>query len=198
MINICSIDGCEKKVAARGWCDKHYYRFRKHGDPLKVKVIRTDGTLEERFRAKLKEISSGCIEWRGGKTKTGYGVIGAPKTGKNMMTHRVAWEFENGPIPDGMCVLHKCDNPSCCNPDHLFLGTLKENSGDMVRKQRFPVPRNGTRVPDEMVLEAISLRKSGMKLRHVHAWMHDQGYPVSKSAIKNWGNHNRRHLAELY
>jgi len=51
-------------------------------------------------------------------------------------THRFAWELANGPIPEGMFVCHKCDNPPCCNVDHLFLGTPKENTTDMVNKGR--------------------------------------------------------------
>jgi predicted XRE-type DNA-binding protein len=49
----------------------------------------------------------------------------------------MAWEFANGPIPKGKCVLHRCDNPSCCNPDHLFLGSHKDNTQDAIRKGRF-------------------------------------------------------------
>ncbi len=52
------------------------------------------------------------------------------------MTHRVAWEDANGPVPDGKCVLHKCDNPPCCNPEHLFLGTREENNADRDAKGR--------------------------------------------------------------
>lgn len=52
------------------------------------------------------------------------------------MTHRVAWEVTNGPIPKGISVCHRCDNPPCCNPQHLFLGTQSDNNLDMVEKLR--------------------------------------------------------------
>lgn len=56
--------------------------------------------------------------------------------GKMKLAHVVSWERANGPVPDGLCVLHKCDNRVCTNPDHLFLGTRQDNQADMVSKDR--------------------------------------------------------------
>lgn len=78
---------------------------------------------------------TGCHEWQGRKIPVGYGVIGIGHR-RQEGTHRVAWIMKNGAIPDGICVLHKCDNRKCINPDHLILGTKKENTTDMVEKGR--------------------------------------------------------------
>lgn len=75
-----------------------------------------------------------CVEWQGGRDKDGYGqtVVG----GRKQRAHRVAWERIHGPIPAGMKVLHKCDNPPCVNPGHLFLGTQADNVRDCWDKGR--------------------------------------------------------------
>lgn len=81
--------------------------------------------------------SGDCWVWQGAKNEHGYGAFYA---GRRYKTHRYAWEVENGPIPEGQNVLHKCDNPPCVRPDHLFLGSMKDNAQDMVRKGRLVVP----------------------------------------------------------
>ena len=66
----------------------------------------------------------------------GYGTIAADSTGRLISTHRAAGILTYGPIPDGLHVLHTCDNPPCCNPAHLFLGTPQMNTDDMISKGR--------------------------------------------------------------
>ena len=96
-------------------------------------------SLVDRLQRLLKVVPSGCWEFQGCKLKDGYGLIGRKRLdGKRAIdrTHRVMWEIVFGPIPEGLWVLHKCDNPPCCNPAHLFLGTQFDNMADMYAKGR--------------------------------------------------------------
>lgn len=82
----------------------------------------------------LQRTKEGCILWLGGLNKSGYGQI---RDGKKVTTtHRLVYELFKGPIPEGMCVCHKCDIRNCINLDHLFLGTTQENTQDRVNKGR--------------------------------------------------------------
>ena len=94
--------------------------------------------LAERFWAKVPTLGVGCWEWAGGRDNDeGYGRIREGRGGSPfLLTHRVAWELTQGPIPDGLMVLHKCDNPPCVRPDHLFLGTNTDNMRDASAKGR--------------------------------------------------------------
>jgi hypothetical protein len=86
---------------------------------------------------------TGCILWAGALTSNGYGKVGTSDGGTER-AHRVVWRELRGPIPDSLCVLHKCDVRRCVNPEHLFLGTKKDNTHDMMRKGRH-VPGKGGR-----------------------------------------------------
>lgn len=92
--------------------------------------------IEKRFWAKVNK-SDGCWIWTGAKSSKGYGFIGSGGSGGRMLlAHRVSYEFANGEIPDGMMILHSCDNPSCVNPDHLRVGTCSDNIQEAFDKGR--------------------------------------------------------------
>lgn len=87
-------------------------------------------------------ISDGCWEWTGLRDRAGYGRIGALVSQKwrSLGTHRLSFVLHNGDIPPGICVCHRCDNPGCVRPDHLFLGTVADNMRDMKTKGRAANP----------------------------------------------------------
>lgn len=93
--------------------------------------------IRERILRHLKPASSGCWEWAGfTHGRMGYGCIKIK--GRKRAAHRIAYEALVGPIPEGLKLLHTCDNPLCCNPEHLRPGTQTENVADAIAKGRMP------------------------------------------------------------
>jgi hypothetical protein len=134
----------------------------------------TDEELKVRFWAKVRKCSGdGCWPWTGGKisSKRPYGVLqfnrrapgerrGVYLIRKSYKAHRISWQIHFGPIPDGLFVCHKCDNPPCVRPDHLFLGTALENRHDAMKKGRLTGPTNsfgGARLTENQVREIRQL-----------------------------------------
>ena len=113
----------------------------------------------DRFWEKVnKKDSISCWEWNAGKYRGGYGHFRRLIDDKWKMykAHRFSYELHKGEIPKGFLVCHSCDNPSCVNPDHLFLGSPKDNMEDMIKKgrKRFGVPK-GSRCLNQELAEAI-------------------------------------------
>lgn len=91
--------------------------------------------IMERFEDKIFHSPDGCWYWTAYTDRKGYGYLGV--TGTTIISaHRFSYERHKGPIPKGMCVCHSCDNPSCVNPDHLWLGSNDDNMRDMAIKGR--------------------------------------------------------------
>lgn len=145
-------------------------------------------TLAQRFWANVNRRSADeCWEWRGSISDTGYGQI-AVRTSVPRSTHRVSWELHFGPIPDGMCVLHRCDNRPCVNPDHLFLGTRADNVADRIAKGRPHGKENGRGVTRGSAhhkaklteADVARIRQSNASVQHLASF-----YGVSTAAIRH-------------
>lgn len=88
-----------------------------------------------RFLRQLEKLDTGCWKWQAYILPSGYGLF-TFEIGDRVLTHRASWRIFHGPIPNGLWVLHKCDNRWCVNPEHLWLGTHADNMKDMVQKGR--------------------------------------------------------------
>lgn len=137
--------------------------------------------VAERFESAIERVTeSGCWLWTG-TTIRGYGVLytgsRSDKTRRMVYAHRLAWELTRQPIRDGLFVLHRCDVPACCNPDHLYLGTHDDNMADRTARGRVPKgeKHNQARLTAAQVREIRASNKTQAALA--------ARYGVSESAI---------------
>lgn len=142
------------------------------------------------------EPNTGCWLWLGAVVPAGYGTLSV--AGRTMLAHRASWHAHLGPVPRGLQVCHRCDNPACVNPAHLFVGTAADNMRDKVRKGRIGVcgaikPARGlnngmARLPDERVAAIVKeYRAGGISQRRLA-----QKHRVSQSALWAWVNSRAR------
>lgn len=142
MTTSCAFETCEKLSEKRGWCNNHYQKWRRCGDPAGVNRSPNLPMLDA-FRHYMPDDppESGCWEWSGRAFhEFGYGLI--QHAGKLWRTHCMSYELFNGPTA-GKQVRHTCDNPPCVQPKHLVLGTQLDNMRDKVARGRQP---NGNQI----------------------------------------------------
>jgi hypothetical protein len=170
----CKVDGCDKKHEANGYCKMHDTRVRRYGHTGLNRNRPFVEIMEERIE-RIPEC--GCWIWMGYfNAPNGYGRYQIK--GESFLAHRLSWEHHYGPVPKGLWVLHKCDTRSCINPDHLYIGTVKDNSRDTVKRERFKYKINHAEIP-----QLFDLKEYGFFYREI-AEMYGVSYWTIESIIK--------------
>ena len=155
--------------------------------------MRLGSGFQFRFDECLRQAENECLEWTRSTIGTEKARYGRLRIGdKKMLAHRFAYERAFGQIPAGMFVCHKCDNPRCCNPDHLFLGTAKDNTQDAIKKGRFSGRYSGSHPKGELapaykltsaqIIEIKERRKGGEELKSIAATYGVSHHYISKIA----------------
>jgi hypothetical protein len=164
-VRLCIVEGCGQKHHGKGFCRTHYLRMQKHGT-LELKRIVGDDVA--RFWSKVDKngplhpaLLSRCWLWNAPCNEHGYGYLSIES--RSVLAHRYSYQLHSGAIPSSMGVLHKCDNPPCVNPEHLFLGTQLDNGIDMIVKGRSTAGEKhaSAKVTEAEVVEIRALYASG-------------------------------------
>lgn len=198
------VEGCVAPHEAKGYCKVHYLRWRRTGATERTRPIYDDGRtlrehLIEKFLSGIRKMENGC--WvcdaaeNGGKyprVKIDRGRFGQDRAAIN----RLSYEHFKGAPPIDLLVCHTCDNPLCCNPKHLFLGSHKDNAEDASRKDRTNFGEKGTnaRLTEKQVLEIYKKHDAGLSASEI-----GRQYGVTYQCIlhivngKNWQRTYQQH-----
>lgn len=134
---VCAASDCPRSYHGRGWCLVHYARWRRYGTA--DLPARVDDVAERIARQVVR--SDRCLLFTAGNFGDKSDHRRISRLGRLELVHRVVWTLARGPIPAGLCVLHRCDVGNCVNIDHLFLGTVTDNNKDRAAKGRSAVRR---------------------------------------------------------
>lgn len=130
----------------------------------------------------VQEPNSGCLLWLGSVDALGYGRV--YYLGRTRKVHRLMYELAWGVSANGLFACHKCDNPGCVNPDHIFLGTAKENTNDAVRKMRMGLPGSLNRSAKLTERDAVEIKRLKIETGEAN-WRIGKRFGVGKQTIAN-------------
>lgn len=186
----CSQPGCDTAAKSKGLCHKHYTRLRRTGSPENTKHSQISAV--ERFWASVVKTEDGCWGWDGHVGTGGYGWFNAE--GRHHKASRFSYRLHHQRDPGHLFVLHRCDNPPCVRPDHLFLGTHRDNMIDMTRKGRgSAVP--GERHPAARLSDAECAAMRALAARGWRCKEIAEAYGMSKTHTRNIIHNHRRVVA---
>lgn len=186
----CTVADCDRTATTKNMCPRHYTRMHNNGttEPVGYLGMARSLTIEQRLEH-FSETSGDCLIWTGSTDRDGYGQTRF-RGGRRRRTHRIAWELAHGPIPDGMVVRHKCDNPPCMKLDHLELGSVAQNNAD--RRQRGRSTRGTSHHARRLAENDVRQIRTRLAEGHTQAAI-ARDFGVSTSAIdaiksgKTWG-----------
>lgn len=192
-MNMCIVDGCNEKIAyiKLGLCSKHYLRKYRYGDVdfIKSPKFGTKEDIYKLIKRKIKVDVNGCWVFYTGKGKRRFpGAV--TYNGRKISTYVFMWEYNNNRVrPDGMEVCHSCDNPPCCNPEHLWLGTHDDNMKDMVDKGRSQKCSSGGGNGNSKITNkyADEIYRIYWKYRHLSDIKRSKKYIYIKDLAKEYG-----------
>lgn len=181
----CLVNECNNKYKSIGLCSSHWKINKKYGTPepkcfcgkavqtfagnIGARMLCNWHSFENRYWENVnKKTINECWEWIGSKTSAGYGIIFF--NGKSIYAHRAIFLLlQKNNIAEELIVCHKCDNPSCINPKHLFIGTQKDNIEDMINKKRNRYGENtyNAKLSNEDVLQIRKLNQDGIKQKDI-------------------------------